>query len=98
MCGLPRRMRNKIGKLDVATGQINEYAVPTPNSQPWDVAIGDDGSIWFTEQAADKIGRLDPNTGEIIEYPLSEGAGPTGIDSRGTMSGSLTPVPIGLAG
>jgi virginiamycin B lyase len=55
----------------VASGAWSECSVPTPDSQPVDVAVGSDGSIWFTESAGRKLGRLVPATGVITEYDPS---------------------------
>jgi streptogramin lyase len=52
-------VRNRIGRLNWHTGIINEYAVPTLNSGPWNLAIDPyNGSIWFTEYQGNRIGRL----------------------------------------
>ncbi len=80
---------NRIGQLDPATGQINEFEIPTPNSYPADLAIAADGSIWFTEMAVDQIGHLvvnSPSSYTFTEYStLSLGGGrPYGIVAVGT--------------
>lgn len=51
---------------------IREWDVPTKGARPYSVAVGADGSIWFTEEGANKIGHLDPKTGEFKEYPLTD--------------------------
>jgi len=48
---------NRIGRI-TTSGDITEYAVPTANSQPWGIATGSDGNIWFTENRFYKIGKL----------------------------------------
>jgi len=49
---------------------------PTPGAEPFDIARGADGDMWFTEFAADKIGRITP-AGAITEYPVpTPGVGP----------------------
>ena len=48
---------NKIGKITTG-GTFAEYAIPTANSQPGDIAAGPDGNLWFTEYAANKIGKI----------------------------------------
>ena len=60
---------------------IRQWDVPSKGGHPQDPVIGLDGSLWFTEQAANKIGRLNPKTGEVKEYALPEEkrAGPQGI-------------------
>jgi virginiamycin B lyase len=65
---------NKIGRINpvnvVSTGAITpgdggnftEFVVPTPNSQPFAIAIGQ-GGMFFTEANANKLG--------LIKYPLN---------------------------
>jgi len=50
--------RNRIGRLDPATGDVAEFLVPTADSRPADLALAPDGSVWFTEMRADQIARL----------------------------------------
>gem|GEM_PF-1041306 len=62
---------NYIGRLDPTTEQIDEFHVPTADSYPADLDIAPDGSIWFTEMAADQVGHLIVTpTGEytVAEY------------------------------
>jgi streptogramin lyase len=59
---------------------IKEFDVPTSKSRPHDPAVGRDGSLWYTGQAANKLGRLDPATGKFKEFPLkTPGSGPHGL-------------------
>ena len=51
-------------------GDIFEYPVPTPASQPIGITQGPDGAVWFAEFAANKIGRLDVKT---IGKPIAPG-------------------------
>jgi uncharacterized protein (TIGR03437 family) len=48
---------------------VNEYAIPTPNSNPFQIVAGPDGNLWFTESRESKIGRITPS-GLVTEYPL----------------------------
>ncbi len=48
---------------------VNEYAIPTPASNPFRIVAGPDGNLWFTEARAAKIGRITPS-GLITEFPL----------------------------
>ncbi len=73
----------------LATGSlavdIYEYPVPTAAAKPHDPAVGTDGSLWVTEQAANKLGRLDPVTGRFREYPLpTADSGPHGLTADPT--------------
>ncbi len=52
-------VRNRLGRLDLRTGAMVEFGVPTPNSGPWNLALDPyNGSVWFTEYQGNKIGRL----------------------------------------
>src|SRR6266516_4831601 len=50
---------------------INEYPVPTSNAQPYDITVGPDGALWFTEtaNAVNQIGRMTIG-GDVTEYPV----------------------------
>jgi virginiamycin B lyase len=48
---------NKIGRI-TTTGTISEYAVPTVDSVPYDIAVGPNATLWFTEQRSSKIGQI----------------------------------------
>src|SRR5580658_1712811 len=56
---------------------IHEWNVPTNDAKPYATLATPDGSIWFTEEAANKIGCLNPKTGEFKEYPLTEDKSPS---------------------
>ncbi len=77
-----------IGRLDPATGQIDEFAVPA-GSYPADLDYAPDGSIWFTEMMADQIARLvitstaDYAVTEYFHTSLSGGR-PYGVVAAGT--------------
>jgi virginiamycin B lyase len=69
------REGNWIGRLPLAAGSLETFPVPTANGQPAGIDVGPDGSIWFTEMAADKIGRLEVNTPadyDFTEYPIDK--------------------------
>ena len=61
--------------------------MPTPKSGPAGIAAARDGSIWFTEHAADQIAifvppgadRPAPGTHGFKEFALPRGGGPAGI-------------------
>jgi len=71
---------NTAGKI------LNEYDVPSLNAQPWDIALGGDGALWFTEENVDQLGRITTD-GAIAEYPVTLGGFPTGIaaDAKGNI-------------
>lgn len=65
---------NQIGRLDVATGQITEYQVPTPASAPAGIAVAPDGRVWFAQGSTGKFGQLNPTTGLITEVDYDDPA------------------------
>lgn len=69
-----------IGRLDPTTGQVDEFEV-TPGSYPADLDYAPDGSIWFTEMAADRVGHLTvaPTSG----YTVTEYASPIAHAGQG---------------
>jgi streptogramin lyase len=44
----------------LTTSVITEFPFPTPNSAPFGITFGFDGSLWFTEVGGNKIGRFRP--------------------------------------
>lgn len=65
---MPVVQANKIVRFSPATGQFDQYDIPTPNSRPVGIAADPrDGSIWVAESTG-KIARVDPATGEIEEF------------------------------
>jgi poly(3-hydroxybutyrate) depolymerase/streptogramin lyase len=71
----------------IAAASVRVFRVPTPNAEPFGVAPGPGGTIWFTEFAAGKIGRISPS-GKITEYRVpAAGSGPYQIaaGAGGTM-------------
>ncbi|RIK43884.1 MAG: hypothetical protein DCC55_04290 [Chloroflexi bacterium] len=62
------RAGNRIGRLDIATGDIDEFPIPTADSEPTGIGIAPDGRVWFVGRSGNQIGRLDPSTGVIEEY------------------------------
>jgi virginiamycin B lyase len=59
---------NNIGRLNPTTGQVTEFAVPTPGSGPADIAAEADGTLWFTEQDANKLASLVVTTTEDFDF------------------------------
>jgi streptogramin lyase len=63
----------KIGRLDLSTHQITEYASPRGRVGATSIALGPDDALWFTE--SDGIGRIDPWSHQLTEYPMPTVAG-----------------------
>jgi hypothetical protein len=59
---------NKIGRITPA-GAITEFPIPTSAANPWGIAAGPDGNLWFTEMTRDRIGQITP-AGVITEFPI----------------------------
>jgi streptogramin lyase len=93
----------------ISSGSIVEFPVPTSGSNPYGIAAGPDGNLWFTEQLGNKIGRI-TTTGNITEFavptagsePVAITAGPDGnmwfVESgnvgRITPAGVITEFPV----
>jgi streptogramin lyase len=65
----PQHGGNRISKIDIQSGIMTEYDIPTgPLSTAVFIAVSDDGKkAWFTEWASNKIAYLDTT----IEIPLN---------------------------
>ena len=57
---------------------LDEFDVPR-GSHPHDVAVGEDGIVWYTAQATGELGRLDPATGQTRHIDLGRGSAPHGV-------------------
>jgi virginiamycin B lyase len=68
----------QIGRI-TPSGTVQEFPIPTANSQPQAIASGPDGALWFTEAQANKIGRI-TTSGVVSEYNVpTANAGLKGI-------------------
>jgi len=63
---------NKLGRLDLNTGQFREYPLKTPDSGPHGLVADQDGNIWFTAISKGYVGKLNPETGEVTEYRMPD--------------------------
>lgn len=96
--------------LDITTGKITEYPVPTASAGPQGIAAGPDGNLWFTELWGDNVAKI-TTSGAITEYALPKNTQPEGITAgpdgnmwfaeffsgpigRITPSGTITTFPI----
>jgi phospholipase C/streptogramin lyase len=75
------RAGNRIGHLAIDHA-LTQFDVPTPNSGPYGISLGDDGTVWFTESQTNKIGAL--HDGTFREYPIpTPQSQPTAIVATG---------------
>jgi len=84
---------NRIGRLDPATGAIEEFPVPESGTAAIHSAVpAPDGSVWLTEQGSNKLGRWDPATQKITEFQDDWGKHTIRIDAKGEVwsTGGLT--------
>lgn len=63
---------NKLGRLDVVSGQFREYPLTTPDSGPHGLVVDGAGSVWFTASYEGYVGQLEPRTGKVREYRWSD--------------------------
>jgi len=67
----------------IVIASMRQFRLPTPHAEPFDVSLSSDGSVWFTEFAADKIGRIN-RAGVLAQFSVpTKDAGPYQI-SPGT--------------
>jgi virginiamycin B lyase len=62
---------NTIARIDL-NGNITEFPLPQPDSQPDGITAGPDGNLWFTEFGRSQIGMLTPD-GQFAEYDIPSG-------------------------
>jgi virginiamycin B lyase len=60
---------DKIGFFNPQTDQVIENAIPTPNTNPYGIAVDPSGTIWFSENAlgVDQIGSFTPTSSGVIK-------------------------------
>jgi virginiamycin B lyase len=61
------QMANKLGRLDLKTGEFKEYPPKTSDSGPRGLVADRDGNIWFAAIFKGYIGKLDPKSGALTE-------------------------------
>ena len=84
---------NSIGKLDIASGQIKLWQIPTKNAGPMGIVLSPEGkSLWFAEIIGNNIARFDIQSEKIVEYQTGENSGPTLLtfDEKGQLWVSLS--------
>ena len=71
---LTQRGVDKIGRFNIATQQIDEFAMPT-GSQPTGIALASNGLIWLTFPGTNQIASFNPTTETVstFNYPRANG-------------------------
>jgi streptogramin lyase len=49
---------------------ITEYDLPRRDTQPHDVVVDGDGTVWYSDFDHQFIGEMDPTTGKVTDHPL----------------------------
>ena len=62
---------NKLGRVDPATGSMQEFILPAEEARPRRLQVGADGTVWYTDYGRGYLGALDPRTG--VREVLAEG-------------------------
>jgi virginiamycin B lyase len=79
---------NQIGRINPATGEIKEYALPA-NAKPHTVTLDAKGNVWYTGNGNATIGLLDPGSGKITEFrmpdPQAKDPHSAVFDAKGTL-------------
>jgi len=66
------------GPAGAATHSISQFTIKSPNNQPGDMTIGNDGNVWFVDQATSKIARV-TKSGGIAGFLATANSHPVGI-------------------
>jgi streptogramin lyase len=74
----PQHGGNRISKIDIQSGVMTEYDIPTgPLSTAVFIAVSDDGKkVWFTEWASNKIAYLDTTISIPLNFELKNKISP----------------------
>jgi streptogramin lyase len=68
---------NALGSIDIQSGKIALYRIPTNNSGIMGVIVSPDNkAIWFTEIIGNKIGSFDVESKSVVEFPTGDLTGP----------------------
>jgi virginiamycin B lyase len=66
--GLMSPGKGIVGRI-TPSGQVSEFATPTPVAGTGQIISGPEGALWFTEPWGSKVGRV-TTAGEITEFPV----------------------------
>jgi streptogramin lyase len=59
----------RIARLSLTSNHVTEYSLSNSGAQPYGIALGPDGKLYFAEVAGNAIGSI-TTSGAITEYPL----------------------------
>jgi virginiamycin B lyase len=62
------RSANQIGRLNMADGNINSYALGS-GAAPTGIAVAPNGIVWFAQSGSNSLGRLDPGSSNLTSIP-----------------------------
>jgi streptogramin lyase len=51
---------------------VTQYDVVRPTSEPHDILVDKEGSVWYTDFGEMFIGKFDPKTLKLVEYPIKK--------------------------
>jgi hypothetical protein len=70
-----------IVQVDLKAGHVLTRPLPELEGkrEPWALALGPDGNLWYTDPAAGRVGRLTAEDGNIKEFQLPQGMRPLEI-------------------
>jgi virginiamycin B lyase len=80
--------RRSIARMTPA-GELTEFELPLPRSNPLGIVAGPDGNIWFTEPDSSAVGRITPEgvvtefaIGPARRFPVHSPRSPRSVGSR----------------
>jgi virginiamycin B lyase len=79
---------NKVAMFDTKTERFEEWAAPTPFSNPYDAIMDKNEEVWTGGMTSDRILRLNPKNRELTEYLLPRSTNVRRVD----VDNSTTPV------
>jgi hypothetical protein len=87
----PQHGGNRISKIDIQSGKMTEYDIPTgPLSTAVFIAVSDDGKkVWFTEWASNKVAYLDTTIKIPFDFELNYENTPIPIVLKANQSETL---------
>jgi streptogramin lyase len=73
--------QGQIRSMTTAGTELREYQPPSFGSGTYDLTLGPDGNLWFTEYTTNKVCSMTLSGNFGSEFPLSAGSGPRAIAS-----------------